>query len=51
MGKLDSYMEKNEIITFSNTISKNKLKREDLNERLKTGYYKIPRGKDRHKTL
>ena len=26
LGKLDSYMEKNEIRTFSNTVQENKLK-------------------------
>ena len=33
-GKLDSYMQKNEIRTFSNTIHKEKLKMEDLTVRL-----------------
>ena len=44
LGKLDSYIEKNEIRTFSNTIYKNKVK---MNSRLrcKTKYYKTPEGK------
>ena len=39
LGELDSYMNKNEIRTFSNTIHKNKLK---MDKRLtcKTRYYK-----------
>ena len=44
--KLDSYMEKNEISTFSNTIYKNKLKMD-----FKTRYYKIPGGKYRKNIL
>ena len=50
LGKLDSYMKKSEIRTFSNTIYKSKLK---MYYRLKckTRYYKTPRGKHRQNTL
>ena len=46
LGKLDSYMQKNELITVPNTIHKNKLKM-DSRPRYKTRHYKTPRGKPR----
>ena len=39
LGKLDSYMSKNEIRTFSNTIHKNKLEM-DQRPKCKAGHYK-----------
>ena len=44
LGKLDSYMSKNEIRTFSNTIHKNKLKM-DQRLKCKSGYHKTLGGK------
>ena len=51
LGKLDSYMWKNEKIrTFSNTIHKNKLKM-DQRPKCKARYYKTLREKHRQNTL
>ena len=50
LWKLDSYMEKNEIRTLSNTIHKNKLKM-DQKLKCKPRHYKILRGKPRKNTL
>ena len=50
LGKLDSHMEKNEIITRPNTIHKKKLKM-DSRPRNKTRPYKTLRGKRRPNTL
>jgi len=48
LGKLESYMQKNKIRTFSITIHINKLKMDERPKR-KTRYYKTLRGK--HRTL
>ena len=50
LGKLDSYMQKNEIRTFFNTTHKNKLKM-DERPKCKTRYCKTLRGKHRKNTL
>ena len=42
LGELDSYMLKNEIRTFFNTIHKDELEM-DLSPKCKTGYYKTLR--------
>ena len=44
LGKLNSYMEKNEIRTLPNTIYEKKLQMEER-PRYKTRYYKTLRGK------
>ena len=49
LGKLDSYMQKNEIRTLPNTIHKDKLKM-DWRSKCKTGKYKTLRGKHRQNT-
>ena len=49
LGKLDSYMSKNEIRILPNTIYKNKLKM-DSRPKYKTGHYKTLRGKYRQNT-
>ena len=50
VGKLDSYMKKNEIRTFSNTIHKNKLKM-DQRPRCKARHSRTLRGKHGQNTL
>ena len=50
LGKLDSYMQKNEIRTLPNTIHTKKLKI-DLTPKYKGRHYKTHRGKHRQNTL
>ena len=50
LGKLDSYMSKNEIRTFSNTIHKNKLEM-DQRPKCKAGHHKALGGKHRQNIL
>lgn len=46
LGKLDSYVSKNGITTFSNTMYKVKFK-VDQRSKYKTGYYKTPENSGR----
>ena len=50
LGELDSYMWRNEIRSFFNTIHKNKLKM-DQRPKCKAGHYKTLRGKHRQHSL